>query len=321
MFLMLIFAVVLLICFGIAMFFTRASETEVAFRRRLDSISQQRSDQWSEPGETTILKHERLSPTPWIHDLLASVPLSWRLQNLIKQAGPSWFVSSVLLSCVVGVFVGALVGWIWYGLPLVVALMAVVGGVLPIAYLLFLRYQKLKACEALILQAVELMARALKAGQALNSALEMVGQDIPEPLGAEFRMVHDQQSLGLPLRDALTNLMERVPGDDMRFLTTALLLQKETGGNIVQILETVSFVMRERVRVRGQVKIYTAQARVTAWIISLLPLVMLVLFSFLNPTYEGPLFTDPNGRMVLYVGSAFWVTGILLLKHIATVRV
>jgi tight adherence protein B len=205
--------------------------------------------------------------------------------------------------------------------PSLVALIALAAGMAPTGYVLFLRHQKLKACDALILQAVELMARALKAGQALNSALEMVGQDIPEPLGAEFRIVHEQQSLGLPLREAMTDLLDRIPSDDMRFLTTALLLQKETGGNVVQILETVSFVMRERVRVRGQVKIYTAQARVTAWIISLLPFIMLILFSFLNPGYVDVMFTDPTGRTVFFVGCGFWAVGIVLLKKIATVKV
>jgi tight adherence protein B len=318
---MLIFAVVLLVCFGIVLFYTRASETEVAVRRRLDSISEQQSQQWSEPSEGTILKHERLSADAGVHNVLARIPLAWKLQSLIKQAGARWYASSVFLSSLVSAFVGVIIGWIWSGVPSLAALIAIAAGMAPTGYILFLRYQKLKACDALILQAVELMTRALKSGQALNSALEMVGQDIPEPLGSEFRIVHEQQSLGLPLREAMTDLLDRVPSDDMRFLTTALLLQKETGGNVVQILETVSFVMRERVRVRGQIKIYTAQARVTAWIISLLPFIMLMLFSFLNPGYVNVMFTDPTGRTVFFVGCIFWAVGIVLLKKIATVKV
>jgi tight adherence protein B len=321
MFLTLIFAVVLIICFGVVLFFTRASETEVAVRRRLDTIAEQRNQQRSESRESTILKQERLSATPAVHDFLATIPLAWKLQTLLKQAGTEWMASSILSASLVAAFVGAIVGLIWSGVPSLVALIAIGVGLLPTAYVFFLRHEKLKACDALILQAVELMARALKAGQALNSALEMVGQDIPEPLGAEFRIIHEEQFLGLPLRDAMLNLLERVPTDDMRFLTTALLLQKETGGNVVQILETVASVMRDRVRVRGQVKIYTAQARITAWIISLLPLIMLALFSFLNPGYESALFTDPTGRTVFYVGLGFWATGILLLKQIATIKV
>jgi tight adherence protein B len=161
----------------------------------------------------------------------------------------------------------------------------------------------------------------LRAGLTINAALEIAGRDVADPLGAEFRIVHEEQALGLPLRDALMNLLKRIPRDDMRFLTTALLLQKETGGNLVQILETVGLVMRERVRIRGQIKIYTAQARVSGWIVAVVPFLMYGLINLMNPQYEKLLFDDPIGRTVFYFGCVMWIIGILLIKKIVSIKV
>jgi tight adherence protein B len=127
--------------------------------------------------------------------------------------------------------------------------------------------------------------------------------------------------LGLPFRDALLNLLERLPLSDMRFLTTALLMQKDTGGNLVQILDTVVFVMKERIRIRGQIKIYTAQARLTAWIVAAMPFVMYLAVNFLNPEYGGLLLKDPTGRIVFYTGIVSWIIGILIIKKIVAVKV
>ena len=165
------------------------------------------------------------------------------------------------------------------------------------------------------------MSRALRAGHALQSAIELVSHDIPEPLAGEFRMVHEEQILGLPLRDALMNMLERIPRDDMRFLTTALLLQKETGGNLVQILETTAHVMRERVRLRGQIRIYTAQARVTAWVVSLLPFAMFLLLNLVNPGYENIMLKDPTGRTLVYIGLFMWAAGILAIRKLIVIKV
>jgi tight adherence protein B len=149
----------------------------------------------------------------------------------------------------------------------------------------------------------------------------MVSQDIPEPLGVEFRMVYEEQALGLPLRDALMNLLQRIPRDDMRFLTTALLLQKETGGNLVQILDTTAKIMRERKRVRGQISVYTAQARATAWVVGGLPFIMFILMNLISPGYEAEMLNNPMGAKFFYGGLMMWALGILAIKKIITIKV
>jgi tight adherence protein B len=148
----------------------------------------------------------------------------------------------------------------------------------------------------------------------------MVSHDIPDPLAREFRIVYEEQALGLPLRDALMNLLQRIPRDEMRFLATALLLQKETGGNLVQVLETTARVMRERVRLRGQIRIYTAQARVTAWVVSLLPFAMFVLLNLLNPGYESIMLNDPTGIKIVYAGLVMWGIGIYAIRKLIDIR-
>ena len=314
----LIFLLVLIVCFGLVLLLTRASKTEMAIRRGLASLSEEYR---AKPLVSTILKQERLSQVLWLDDLLAKLQFSWRLLDLIKQAGSHWQVSTLVSYSLVAAFTGAIVATIVGEGVVTIAVMAIAAGLLPAGYLLLLRYRKLQASDALLPRAVELMSRALRAGLTINSSLELAGRDVPDPLGTEFRIVHEEQALGLPLRDALMNLLKRMPGDDMRFLTTALLLQKETGGNLVQILETVGRVMRERARIRGQVRIYTAQARVSGWIVAVIPFLMYGLISFMNPQYEKLLFDDSIGRTIFYFGAVMWIIGIFLIKRIVSIKI
>src|SRR5207249_10531176 len=163
-------------------------------------------------------------------------------------------------------------------------------------------------------EAVDLMARGLRAGHAVTAVLEMVGQEIAEPVASEFRALHEEQVLGLTMRDAMLNLVERVPLDDVRFLATAILLQRETGGNLAQILDKTAAVMRERARLRGQLRIYTAQGRITGWILCTAPFAMFGLISLVNKNYEKPLFSDPLGIKMIYTGLIMMVIGILAIR-------
>jgi tight adherence protein B len=314
----LVFVLVLIVCFAFVVLFTKPTQTEAAVQRRLASLAEEDKPQHA---ESTILKQDKLSPTPWLDELLVRVPGTIALLDLVKQAGSDWWVSSVILRSLISLFVGGFIASLRFQSSGVVFVLAFVSGCLPIGYLYFLRYRRLQACDTQLPQAIDLMARALRAGHALNSALEMVSHDVPEPLAGEFRMVHEEQSLGLPLRDALMNLLNRIPRDDMRFFTTALLLQKETGGNLVQILETTSRVMRERVRLRGQIRIYTAQARVSAWVVSLMPFAMFLLLNLINPGYEEIMLKDSTGRILVYIGLGMWTVGILTIRKLVAIKV
>ena len=165
------------------------------------------------------------------------------------------------------------------------------------------------------------MSRGLRAGHSIAAVLEMVGKEIADPIGTEFRALHEEQTLGLPIRDAIMNLVERMPLDDMRFLATAILLQKESGGNLAQILDKTAAVVRERARLRGQLRIYTAQGRITGWILCAAPFLMFALISVINHDYEKALFTTPLGLWMVYLGLGAMILGILVIRKIIDVKV
>jgi tight adherence protein B len=312
-----IFLLVLLVTFAVVLIVIRSSETERVVQRRLATLTDEGREKFA---ETSILKQERLSPVPWLDELLSGLPGVYALLNLVKQSGTGWWVSSVLFGSLACAVVGAAVASLRFEVLGMILLVALAAGAGPCAYLLILRQRRLQACDTQLPQAIELMARALRAGHALNSSIEMVSHDIPEPLASEFRMIFEEQSLGLPLRDALMNLLQRIPRDEMRFLVTALLLQKETGGNLVQILETTAKVMKERVRLRGQIRIYTAQARVTAWVVGALPFIMFLLLNLINPGYETIMLEDPTGIKIVYVGLVMWTAGIFAIRRLIDIR-
>jgi tight adherence protein B len=194
-------------------------------------------------------------------------------------------------------------------------------GAAPYIYLYILREVRFSRFSDLLPEAVDLMSRGLRAGHSIQSVLEMVGNEIADPVGIEFRALHKEQTLGLPIRDAMMGLVDRVPLDDMRFLATAILLQKESGGNLAQILDKTSAVIRERARLRGQLRIYTAQGRITGWILGAAPFFMFALINLINHDYEKSLFADPFGLKMVYVGLGLMVVGILAIRKIIDIKV
>ena len=313
-----LFILLLALSFGIMLYFLAPSQSESAIQRQLARI---RGDHEIGDETISILKEERLSTIPWLNDVMKRVPGSYPLLHLIKQAGKTWAVTLLVLWSLVAACVAGLVSAIFLPIIGLNILVGIIVALLPFLYLLFLRETRLNACERLLPDAVDLMSRALRAGHAVTSALEMVGRDISEPLGSEFRTLYEQQSLGLPLREAGMGLVQRVPRNDIRFLATAILLQKETGGNLAYILDKTARVIRERLRLRGQVKVYTAQGRVTGWIICLLPFIMAGVITVVNPQYEKILLTDPLGPYLIYAGLAMMVTGVLIVRKIIRIRI
>src|SRR5262249_41993630 len=191
----------------------------------------------------------------------------------------------------------------------------------PTAVVAFLRSRRLKLFEAHFPEAIDLLGRALRAGHAFTTGMEMVGKELPEPVAGEFRTVFEEQNFGLPLRDAMLNLAERVPIMDVRFFVTALLVQKETGGNLAEVLDNLAKVVRERFRIQGEVRIRTAQGRLTAVILISLPPLMVLLLRVLNPTYINLLFTDPWGPYFLGIAAVLQVIGSILLWKIVQIEV
>jgi tight adherence protein B len=314
----LLFILLLVVSFLVMLYFLRPTATETAVQQHLESIEENRA---AEGDGTTILRRQALSATPWLDELLRDLPGSVNLARLIRQSGQTWQVSSFLLLSSVLTIIIALLASLAIPSVLLSLLLGIAAGSLPYLLLLMKRERRFRKCDAQVPEAVDLMARALRAGHAVPAVIEMVGREIAEPLAGEFRIVHEEQNLGLPLRDAMLNLVDRVPRDDVRFVVTAILLQKETGGNLAVILDKTAAVARERSRLYGQLRIYTAQGRITGWILCIAPFVMCGILSLLNWKYERILFTHPTGLRSIYVGLVLMVLGVLIIRKIIDVKV
>lgn len=314
----LLFVLLLAICFAVIFYLVKPTKTEKAVQRHLESIKPTQNDEDEE--RATILKEEGYSANAAISDLIRQIPGAKETLDLIKQSGKTWTVSLVMGIAALAVLVTASLGSLI--MPTAISLLVgLVVGSIPYVYLFVLRERRFRKCDRLLPDAIDLMARGLRAGHALPAVLQMVGEEISEPLGAEFRSLHEEQLLGLPLREAVMNMVRRIPRDDTRFLATAILLQKETGGNLAAILDKTAAVARERERLRGQVRIYTAQGRATAWILCAMPFLMFCILSLVSWRTERLLFVDPLGKIAVYLGLTLLVCGVLLIRRIVNVKV
>jgi len=314
---MLLFILLLLLCFGIVYFVLRPTKTETAVQQQLSNIQETRAE---ETGRT-ILKEEGYGKDPETAAIIRQLPGALETLRLLQQSGQDWTVISVMGSSLVAALVTGWIASLFLPSVLLAIALGIAAGSGPYIYLLIRREQRFRKCDELLPEAIDLMARGLRAGHALTAVLEMVANEIAEPISTEFRKLHEENALGLPLRDATVNLVNRLPRDDVRFLATAMLLQKETGGNLAAILDKTGAVARERARLRGQLRIYTAQGRVTGWVLCLMPFIMFGLLSTVNWQLEKMLFTEPNGRMLIYFALGLMLLGILAIRKIIDVKV
>jgi tight adherence protein B len=268
-----------------------------------------------------LVRDEMLSGVPVLHRLMMQWSWSVRLREYISQAGLKMKAGKlVLLSAVLGMGAYLLSGrffpqfWIQFAWGLVLT------GI-PFALIAWKRRRRLRQFEEHFPEALDLLGRAVRAGHAFTTGLEMIAKESAEPIGGEFRATFEEQNFGLPVRDALLNLTERVPIVDVRFFVTALLVQKETGGNLAEILDGLARVVRDRFRIYREVRVRTAQGRLTAGILIALPIFMLCVLSVLNPTYIRVLFDDPKGPMILAYAAIMQVIGSALLWKIIHIEV
>jgi len=315
--LILIFLVLLALIFGVLVFFLKPTSMEKAVEDQLASIEEVQSTQ----GEHGTILKEKMVRSTVVEEFSQKLPWSEASSRLIKQAGQNWsFGTLSIVSLLAGLGIYGLASLVSFTFLISVAL-GIAAGSAPFVYLYIRREIRFGQFGDLLPEAVDLMSRGLRAGHSIQAVLEMVGNEIADPVGIEFRALHKEQSLGLPIRDAMKGLVDRVPLDDLRFLATAILLQKESGGNLAQILDKTSSVIRERARLRGQLKIYTAQGRITGYLLGTAPFIMFGLISLINHNYEKALFTDPFGLKMVYCGLGLMVIGILAIRKIIDIKV
>ena len=301
------FLIVIVVFLGIWMTIGTDSKQEVV-RRRMEAVRKA-----ERRGEVSmglkLARDEMLSSVPAVHRLMLHWAWSVRLQERISQAGLTMKAGKLILisACL---FLGtAVIVGLFTPMLLVGLLIGICVGLIPYGVVMYLRQKRLRAFEERFPQALDLLGRAVRAGHAFTTGLEMIAKESPEPIAGEFRTTFEEQNFGLPLRDALLNMTERIPSIDVRFFVTALLIQKETGGNLAEILDGLARVIRDRFRIYREVRVRTAQGRLTAGILIALPIFMMLVLMVMNPNYMGVLFQDPKGMLALTVAGNMQVIG------------
>ncbi len=197
----------------------------------------------------------------------------------------------------------------------------IIGGFLPYSYANYKRSKRFSKFEELFPEAIDTLARAVRAGHAFTTALELIASELGEPVASEFRKLYEEQKFGLPVRDALINLTQRVPLVDVKFFVTAVMLQRETGGNLAEILDNLSYVIRERFKIMRQVRVHTAQGRMTMMLLMGLPPIIVVTMQTMNPLFIRPLFDDPIGHLLIVVGITLQTIGYFVIRRIIQIQV
>jgi tight adherence protein B len=272
--------------------------------------------------DIALLRDEMLSEIPALDTLLRRSERVSALQKMLSQADLKIRAGNYLLLCIAS---GALIAGIVYVAanknPIFAWLGLLLGFFFPYSYASYCRTKRFDKFEELFPQAIDTLARAVRAGHAFTTALEMISDEISEPVATEFRKLFEEQKFGLPVREALANLVDRVPLVDVKFFVTAVMLQRETGGNLAEILDNLSYVIRERFKILRQVRVYTAQGRLTMLLLMGMPPLIVMLMLFMNPSFIKPLFSDPIGHVMLVIGLALQTVGYFVIRKIIRIQV
>ncbi|NQT25590.1 type II secretion system F family protein [candidate division KSB1 bacterium] len=286
--------------------------------RRVNKFSQ--DSVVEKPAENPILiRNDQLSEIPLLQRILEKLNISSRLRELIRKAGSEMKVGELVLRMLIMGAAGFAVSLLLRN-TLLGVILTVFLGFAPLIHLIMQAQKRLRSFICQFPDALDMMTSALRAGHALNQALQLIGNEAPEPLGPEFKRTFEQYNLGLDLRDALINLSERIPSLDLKLFVTAILLQRETGGNLTEILENISYTIRERFKLIGQIRTYTAQGRMSGWILGCLPIIFVVIISLLNPEYLSPLFEEKLGHKLIFSSVFLQIMGFYVIRKIVRVR-
>jgi tight adherence protein B len=292
-------------------------------QRKLQSRLEELSAPIDQPsiGDGALVKTSDAGPLPALERMISGTERGTSLGRWIEQSGMKLSISGALLLAVgCGVMFAIIVTMLTrspFGVPAGFA----IGFALPFMFLKAKRTKRLRAFEEAFPEALDLIARALKAGHAFATGLKMAADELAEPVGPEFRKTFDEQNFGLPLKDALENLTLRIPILDVRFFATAVLIQRETGGNLSEILENLAHVVRERFKILRQVRVYTAHGRLTGYVLLALPAVLSIALMFINPDHMNMLFRERMGQILLMVAIGMQITGYIWIQQVVKIEV
>ena len=316
---LLVLVLVAMAVFAVVMLFDQRRAQARLIKERL--ADERKAPELGTEEAPALVRDEQLSNIPALDALLRRSERVSAIQKMLLQAGLTMRAGNFLGLCAVAGIVGAVAGYT-LGKRVEVAWIALLAGfLLPYSYASYRRTKRFEKFEELFPEAIDTLARAVRAGHAFTTALELITSEISEPIAGEFRQLFEEQKFGMPVRDALMNLTDRMPLVDVKFFVTAVMLQRETGGNLAEILDNLSYVIRERFKIQRQVRVYTAQGRLTMALLMGMPPIIVVVMLVLNPSFIQPLFRDPIGHTLLVAGITLQTVGYFVIRKIIRIQV
>ena len=275
----------------------------------------------SEDIDVVLARNELMSEIPWLNRMLISMQAALHLKQMLDQADLHITPSRLLMFSGMAGMLAALAASMLSISVLIMVVSGVVAAALPFIHVYWKRKKRFNQFLEHLPDALDLMSRALAAGHAFSEAMLMVSAEMPEPIATEFRKTYEEQNLGLSLKLALDNLTERIPLLDLKMCVTAVLIQRETGGNLAEILEKVAHTIRERFRIMGDLKTLTTSSRMSAWLLCGLPIFVTFIITAMNPEYMSILWRDPRGHYLIAVALLLQGTGMLIVKKILNIKI
>jgi tight adherence protein B len=312
------FAIVALVLHAIG---SGASQQTKQVYAALDSALATDGDSKDSNKDINFRKSDTISSIPWLNRKLREFDVAPALHTLLYQADLKWNVGTLVAGCGLCFALPAYLTYLRFGSILIALLVGFLLGAAPLAYVYHKRSKRLDSFQQGLPEALDMMVSALRAGHSLIAALGSVARECPDPVGCEFKTCFEEQNYGLELKSALDNLIKRVPLQDLRIFATAILIQKESGGNLAEVLDKTGHVIRERFRLKRQVGVHTAQGRMTGWVLTFLPVVLGIILYFVNPGMMSVLWTNPLGVKMLWTAGVMIVIGGLIIRRIVNMDV
>jgi tight adherence protein B len=314
-----IFLIVLIAAFATIAYFTEPSDAEKRIHQRMSTLGRP-AMQGEDDQAAEIVRQVTFSRIGWLDRYLRQSRPALQLQLWLDQAKVPWTVGRFVFYSACFMLVGAIVGNWWIPVGFLGWILGLALGLTPLLWVAYQRSKRFSAFNLLLPDAIDLIARALRAGHSLPSALVTVAEEIPDPLGPEFQRSADEMNYGLPFRESMNNLFQRFPIPDLQFLITAILMQRETGGNLPELLDKTAAVLRARIQLQQKVRVHTAQGRMTGAILIAMPFAAFVLTNLIRPGYTAPLFETEIGHKLIYGTLISMALGTIVIRRIIQVK-
>jgi tight adherence protein B len=312
-----VFLIVLVAVFATLAYFTEPSEADKRIQQRLSGMDRRVV---GEDDQGEIVRQVTFSRVAWLDRFLRDTKAAPQLQLLLEQGKVTWTVGRFFFYSACMMLLGAVVGHWWIPAGFAGWIPGLALGVAPLAWVLYKRSVRFRRFNLLLPEAVDLIARSLRAGQSLPMAMVTVAEEMGDPLGPEFRRSADEMNFGLPFREAMLGIFRRFPLQDLQFLISAILLQRETGGNLAELLDKTAAVLRSRIQLQQKVKVYTAQGRMTGAVLIALPFIAFVMLNLVRPGYTAPLFESDTGQKMVYGTLVSMALGAFFIRRIIRIK-